>query len=121
MASLVSVGPAAKRRHIHSLGRQPQEHGTEKPDKPRSGDRQSEGDGCGSRRSPSLPPLQGSGISRPHLLGLTPQAIVLSRLRRSNVYLQRGDETIPWHGDCSENETTRSSVRGRIRNDGGQK
>jgi hypothetical protein len=89
MASLVSGGPAAKRRHIHSLGRQPQEHGTEKPDKPRSGDRQSEGDGCGSRRSRSLPPLKGSGISTPHLLGLTPQAIVLSRLRRAIVCLPR--------------------------------
>jgi hypothetical protein len=39
---------AAKRRKIHSLGRQPQDHGTQQTPEPRSGDRQSEEDGCGS-------------------------------------------------------------------------
>ena len=76
---------AAKRRHIHSLGREPQEHGTEKILKPRSGDRQPEDDGCGSRRSHNLSPLQGSLREGVSVLGLTPQAMYLSRLRRSVV------------------------------------
>ena len=50
---------AAKRRYIHSLGRQPQEHGAGKNSKPRSGDRSPEDDGCGSRRSHNLSPLRG--------------------------------------------------------------
>jgi hypothetical protein len=49
---------------------------------PRSGDRQSEDDGCGSRRSRNLSPFQGWGFGNAHYLGLTPQANSLSRLRR---------------------------------------
>ena len=72
---------APKGRKIHSLGRQPQGQVEENFDKPRSGDRRSVVNCCGSRRSANLSPLQGSLNVWFRYLGLTPQAMDLSPLR----------------------------------------
>ena len=77
------VEPAAKRRHIHSLGRQPQVLGITGSGSPEGAtDR-----GCGVSRSHHPPFVCRRFAANPLyctvFLGLTPQAMDLSRLRRS--------------------------------------
>ena len=81
-----SVDPAAKRRNILSLGREPQEHGMEK--NPQAAKRrQTQTTERGRLRltpqPQSVAPSELTELGRLSFLGLTPQAMNLPRLRRS--------------------------------------